>query len=446
MSSVISVSKVIDEAKLGNYHFQVVAFGAIMMMLDGYDLSAMGLAVPAIAEAWAIEPSSFRWALSASLMGVGVGSLLAGLCGDRWGRRATLTGMFGFGAMACLGTVFATNVNELVFWRFLVGIGMGGAIPNIIALVSELMPAKRRPLMIVLVYSGAAVGGGLGSLLASVIVPLYGWQSVFMVGGILPLVVALFVFKALPESPAFLIANGRRDPQASATILRLRPDFPKDQTERLSFVDSGLGLRPGVGALFGKNLGIATLLFWTLFICTQAMVFFIQSWYPTLLTRNGYDIETALQIFSLWDFGALTGGIVVAGLASHFKLEKLLSFAYLLAAVCLGMLSLDIQNTTVTQILTFATGFSVVGASFCMGALAAGFYPSEIRATGVGWGLGVGRVGSISSPLIGGAVLAAGWTNSEIFTTAMLPALIASISVFALSLLIQKRSKNNESI
>ena len=446
MSSVISVSKVIDEAKLGNYHFQVVAFGAIMMMLDGYDLSAMGLAVPAIAEAWAIEPSSFRWALSASLMGVGVGSLLAGLCGDRWGRRATLTGMFGFGAMACLGTVFATNVNELVFWRFLVGIGMGGAIPNIIALVSELMPAKRRPLMIVLVYSGAAVGGGLGSLLASVIVPLYGWQSVFMVGGILPLVVALFVFKALPESPAFLIANGRRDPQASATILRLRPDFPKDQTERLSFIDSGLGLRPGVGALFGKNLGIATLLFWTLFICTQAMVFFIQSWYPTLLTRNGYDIETALQIFSLWDFGALTGGIVVAGLASHFKLEKLLSFAYLLAAVCLGMLSLDIQNTTVTQILTFATGFSVVGASFCMGALAAGFYPSEIRATGVGWGLGVGRVGSISSPLICGAVLAAGWTNSEIFTTAMLPALIASISVFALSLLIQKRSKNNESI
>ena len=446
MSSEISVSKVIDEAKLSNYHFQVVAFGAIMMMLDGYDLSAMGLAVPAIAEAWAIEPSSFRWALSASLMGVGVGSLLAGLCGDRWGRRATLTGMFGFGAMACLGTVFATNVNELVFWRFLVGIGMGGAIPNIIALVSELMPAKRRPLMIVLVYSGAAVGGGLGSLLASVIVPLYGWQSVFMVGGILPLVVALFVFKALPESPAFLIANGRRDPQASATILRLRPDFPKDQTERLSFVDSGLGLRPGVGALFGKNLGIATLLFWTLFICTQAMVFFIQSWYPTLLTRNGYDIETALQIFSLWDFGALTGGIVVAGLASHFKLEKLLSFAYLLAALCLGMLSLDIQNTTVTQILTFATGFSVVGASFCMGALAAGFYPSEIRATGVGWGLGVGRVGSISSPLIGGAVLAAGWTNSEIFTTAMLPALIASISVFALSLLIQKRSKNNGSI
>jgi AAHS family 4-hydroxybenzoate transporter-like MFS transporter len=446
MGSEISVSKVIDDAKLSSYHFQLVAFGAIMMMLDGYDLSAMGLAVPAIAEAWAIEPSSFRWALSASLMGVGVGSLLAGLCGDRWGRRATLTGMFGFGAMACLGTVFATNVNELVFWRFLVGIGMGGAIPNIIALVSELMPAKRRPLMIVLVYSGAAVGGGLGSLLASVIVPLYGWQSVFMVGGILPLVVALFVFKALPESPAFLIANGRRDPQASATILRLRPDFPKDQTERLSFVDSGLGLRPGVGALFGKNLGIATLLFWTLFICTQAMVFFIQSWYPTLLTRNGYDIETALQIFSLWDFGALTGGIVVAGLASHFKLEKLLSFAYLLAALCLGMLSLDIQNTTVTQILTFATGFSVVGASFCMGALAAGFYPSEIRATGVGWGLGVGRVGSISSPLIGGAVLAAGWTNSEIFTTAMLPALIASISVFALSLLIQKRSKNNESI
>ena len=435
METKINVADVIDEAKLTPYHWKVVIFGAVMMMLDGYDLSVMGLAVPAIASAWGQEASIFKWSLSASLVGVGVGSILAGFCGDRWGRRSTLIGMFLFGSVACLGTSLASEVWHLVCWRFLVGIGMGGAIPNVIALISELMPAKRRPLMIVLVYSGAALGGGIGSLLASVIIPAYGWQSVFVVGGVLPLAIALFVYRALPESPAFLIAKGRRDPHASATILRLRPDFSREKTSRLEIPDAGLGANPGVGALFRNKLAASTILIWTLFVCTQAMVFFIQSWYATLLTRGGYSLETALRVFSLWDFGALVGGIVVAWMASQFRLERLLTCAYAMSAACLFALSTNVQDIAMAQIITFATGFSVVGASFCMGALAASYYPTEIRATGIGWGLGIGRVGSIVSPLLGGAALAAGWTNQEILVTAMLPAIVAGVAVFVLSLL-----------
>jgi AAHS family 4-hydroxybenzoate transporter-like MFS transporter len=169
-----------------------------------------------------------------------------------------------------------------------------------------------------------------------------------------------------------------------------------------------------------------------LFICTQAMVFFIQSWYVTLLARTGDSIDTVLRTFSLWDFGALIGGVLVAWLSTRIALEKLLCFAYIMAAGCLFMLSQVSSISAATAIVTFATGFSIVGASFCMGALAATYYPTRIRTTGIGMGLGVGRVGSISSPLIAGALISAGWTNAQIFSAAIIPAVVASVAVLAL--------------
>ncbi|OYU76075.1 MAG: hypothetical protein CFE45_31930, partial [Burkholderiales bacterium PBB5] len=317
----------------------------------------------------------------------------------------------------------------------LVGVGMGGAIPNVISLISELMPAQRRPLMIVLVYSGAALGGALGSLLASVIIPAYGGTSVFYVGGLLPLIIAALVWLAVPESPAFLIAKGRLNPHASATVLRLRPGFDATEAQRLFVGDRPAHAKTGLAALFADGRAASTLLIWALFICTQAMVFFVQSWYVTLLTRAGHALEGVLQTFSLWDFGALVGGVSLAWMASRLPLERLLALAYALAAGCLFALGTVNDLSTLTRLVTFLTGFSVVGASFCMGALAASYYPSMVRATGVGMGLGIGRVGSIVSPILAGSALAAGWTNAQIFMAALVPAVIACVAVVLLSTL-----------
>jgi len=431
----IDVGKVLDDAPLTAYHWRIVLFGALMMMLDGYDLSVMGIALPAVSEAWKVDPSLFKWSLSASLIGVGVGSVISGFMGDNLGRKRTLVLMYVMGSLACLGTVTATDVPQLVVWRFLVGVGMGGAIPNVISLISELMPAKRRPLMIVLVYSGAALGGALGSLLASVIIPAFGWTSVFYVGGLLPLLIAAMVWVVVPESPAFLIAKGRLNPHASATVLRLRPGFDATDAQRLFVGDRPAHAKTGLAALFSEGRATSTVLIWTLFICTQAMVFFVQSWYVTLLTRGGHALDSVLRTFSLWDFGALIGGVTLAWMASRVSLERLLALAYVVSAACLFALGTVRELSMLTSIVTFLTGFSVVGASFCMGALAASYYPTAIRATGVGMGLGIGRVGSIVSPILAGSALAAGWSNAQIFSAAIVPAAIAGVAVLALSVI-----------
>jgi AAHS family 4-hydroxybenzoate transporter-like MFS transporter len=438
----IDVSKVLDDAPLTAYHWRIVAFAALMMMLDGYDLSVMGVALPAVSAAWNVDASLFKWSLSASLIGVGVGSVFSGFMGDKLGRKCTLMLMYVLGSLACLGTVTAASVPELVLWRFLVGVGMGGAIPNVISLISELMPAKRRPLMIVLVYSGAALGGALGSLLASVIIPAYGWTSVFYVGGLLPLLIAALVWLAVPESPAFLIAKGRINPHASATVQRLRPGFDAIDAQRLFVGDRPAHAKSGMAALFSDGRAASTTLIWVLFICTQAMVFFVQSWYVTLLTRGGHALETVLRTFSLWDFGALIGGVTLAWMASRVSLERLLALAYVVSAACLFALGTVSELSTLTSIVTFLTGFSVVGASFCLGALAASYYPTAIRATGVGMGLGIGRVGSIVSPILAGSALAAGWSNAQIFTAAMVPAAIAGIAVLVLSVIGRRQSQS----
>lgn len=435
----IDVGKVLDDAPLTAYHWRIVIFGALMMMLDGYDLSVMGIALPAVSEAWKVDASVFKWSLSASLIGVGVGSVISGFMGDHLGRKRTLVLMYVLGSLACLGTVTATDVPHLVIWRFLVGVGMGGAIPNVIALVSELMPARRRSLMIVLVYSGAALGGALGSLLASVIIPLYGWTSVFYVGGLLPLLIAVVVWLAVPESPAFLIAKGRLNPHASATVLRLRPGFAAEDAQRLFVGDRPAHAKTGLAALFAEGRASATTLIWVLFICTQAMVFFVQSWYVTLLTRGGHALDSVLRTFSLWDFGALIGGVLLAWMASRFSLERLLAVAYGVAAACLFALGTVKELSLLTSVVTFLTGFSVVGASFCMGALAASYYPTAVRATGVGMGLGIGRVGSIVSPILAGSALAAGWSNEQIFMAAMVPAVIAGVAVLVLGAIGQRQ-------
>lgn len=442
----IDVAKVLDEAPLTGYHWRIVLFGALMMMLDGYDLSVMGIALPALSEAWKVDASLFKWALSASLIGVGVGSVISGFMGDHLGRKRTLIAMYVLGSLACLATVTAASIPQLIVWRFLVGVGMGGAIPNVISLVSELMPARRRALMIVLVYSGAALGGALGSLLASVIIPAYGWTSVFYVGGLLPLLIAAMVWMAVPESPAFLIAKGRLNPHASVTVQRLRPGFAATDAQRLFVEDRPAGAKTGLPALFSEGRAVPTALIWTLFICTQAMVFFVQSWYVTLLTRGGHSLDEVLRTFSLWDFGALIGGIALAWMASRLALERLLAVAYAVAGGCLFALGNVTELSALTSMVTFLTGFSVVGASFCMGALAASYYPSAVRATGVGMGLGIGRVGSIASPILAGSVLAAGWSNSQIFAAAIVPAAIACIAVLLLSVLGKRERIDSTSV
>ena len=427
------VAVVIDESPIGQLHWRIFLICAAIMSLDGFDLGLLGFVVPAMAADWSLPPSSFAFALSASLIGVAFGSTIAGWMGDRLGRRAALLWMFVIGAVGSLLTALCTDLTTLSICRFITGFGMGGAIPNVIALVTEFAPKRRRSFLVVLVYSMAALGSVGASVIAGPLIAHAGWQSMFVVGGVLPLLVGVLAFFALPESVKFLIASGRQ-PQTAAELLQRLSGRAAEDPALLRALQAPLPTTSQATAaasssrlLFAGWLRWATPLLWIAFIGTQALVFFNSSWMPTLLRESGFPLEVAIQATGLFHFGSVFGGLVTSWLASRYSLSRLLALLYLLATLSLLALGAEVTSVTAAYLLAFCVGFGVVGASFCLGAFASSCYADTVRARGVGWGLGIGRVGSISSPLLGGAALAAGYTVDSIISTLAVPAAICCI-------------------
>lgn len=441
------VAAVIDEAPIGRLHWRIFLICAAIMSLDGFDLGLLGFVVPAMAADWSLPPSSFAFALSASLIGVAFGSAIAGWIGDRLGRRTALLWMFVIGAAGSLLTALCTDLTTLSICRFVTGFGMGGAIPNVIALVTEFAPKRRRSFLVVMVYSMAALGSTGASVIAGPLIAGWGWQSMFIVGGVLPLLVGLLAFLALPESVKFLIVSGRQ-PQAAADLLKrlsgravgdpvltkaLQMPLPETAESKAALSSSKL--------LFAGWLRWVTPLLWVAFIGTQALVFFNSSWMPTLLREAGFSLQVAIQATGLFHLGSVFGGLATSWLAARYPLSRLLALLYLLATLSLLALGAEISSVTAAYMLAFCVGFGVVGASFCLGAFASSCYSDTVRARGVGWGLGIGRIGSISSPLFGGAALAAGYTVDSIISTLAIPAAACCVVMLLITRL-QPRAPN----
>jgi AAHS family 4-hydroxybenzoate transporter-like MFS transporter len=345
--------------------------------------------------------------------------------------------MFIIGAIGSLLTAFATGLTTLSVFRFITGFGMGGTIPNVISLVNEFSPKRRRPFLVVVVYSMAAVGSVFASLLAAPLIRSFGWESMFVVGGVLPLVIGAIAFIALPESVRFLVARGRDGARAADLLQRLSgraADDPllRDALAARSGADAAAAAMPS-SRLFAGWLRWATPLLWVAFIGTQALVFFNSSWLPTLLKEGGFSIDVAIHATGLFHFGSVIGGLVISWLASRHPLSRLLALLYLAATVSLLLLGSGVRGDLAAYALAFCVGFTVVGASFCLGAFASTCYPDALRARGVGWGLGIGRIGSISSPLLGGAALAAGMSVDTIISTLAGPAAVCCVVMIVIA-------------
>jgi len=441
----LDVGELIDRQPLGAFHWRVFGLCAAVMLLDGYDLGALGFAVPSIAADWNVPAATFGLALSASLIGVAFGSLVAGWLGDRIGRRKSLLLMFFIGGVACLLTAWCTNVTELIACRFFTGIGMGGTIPNAIALVSEYAPRARRTFLVVLVYSCAALGSTLGSIAATHLIPTYGWRSVFVVGGLLPFVIAAICWRWLPESLQFLVVRNRVPGQARQLALRLEPSLRAVHELQLVSTRDSTSPRARIGDLFAGRLKIVTPLLWVTFIGTQAMVFFMGGWHSTLLTRAGHPLDLALRGLALVHFGGMVGGLLVSWLSDRARPELLLCLNYCAAVMTLLALSATVHSPGLTLVLSFMAGATVIGSSFCLGAFASSCYPPQLRATGIGAGLGIGRAGSITSPLLGGMAIAAGLATASILASLAIPAAVCAVAVLTLWL-VRRRLKSSEGL
>jgi len=442
-SPTIDVAAFIDAQPVGRFQIRLLLACAAVLFLDGLDTQAIGYVAPAVAREWGLSKVALGPVFSAGLFGLMIGALSFGPLADRLGRKKIIilsTVAFGIGALA---TAFVQDVAVLIVIRFFTGLGLGGAMPNAVALTSEFNPHRRRATMVMIMFCGFSIGAALGGLLAAALIPQYGWRSVFVAGGAAPLLLAPILALRLPESVRFLALTGRANTQVAQLLAVVYPHAPISAAARFVVDEPKLSGMP-VKHLFKGGRTLATLLLWVVFFMSLLDLYFLSNWLPTVLNDLGASVSSAAVIGSMLQVGGVVGTFALGSVIDRFSFRAL-ALVYFIAVFAVGAIGQLGHSAALVTSAIFAAGFCIVGGQIAANALAANFYPTSVRATGVGWALGIGRVGSIIGPLIGGALMTAKWSTGELFMTAASAALCAALAAFALSRVVGPGSRQTSS-
>lgn len=424
---------VIDRAKFGPLQFGVTALCFIIAMLDGFDTQSIAFVAPRIAEDWGLAPSEFGPIFAMGLAGLTVGAFTLSPAADKFGRKTIiLISTFIFGLFALL-TAFAGSMTELLIYRFITGVGLGAAMPNIIALTSEYGPARLRATLVTVMFCGFPLGSTIGGLISTWLIANWDWQSVFIVGGVLPLLLLPVLWFMLPESVRFLVAKGAPETKIAPIVNKIDANASVQEfIAGLKDEQSSAAKGFSVFQLFREGRAPVTLLLWVAFFMNLLVMYFLVNWLPTLLKSAGLPLSMAILSTAILNLGGVIGAVVLGRMIDKLSPYIVLGSAYAASAAFIALLAFGGTNLTVLLVGAALSGFGVVGAQIGCNALTAAVYPTAIRATGVGWALGVGRIGAIVGPLVGGVLLAAGWGPQNLILLAVVPAVIASLAVFVL--------------
>jgi AAHS family 4-hydroxybenzoate transporter-like MFS transporter len=429
--SPIDVTNAIEQAPFGRFQLIVTALCAWIALLDGFDTHAIAYVAPVIAERWQVNMAGFGPIFGAGLAGLAVGAFVLSPAADRFGRKSViLLSVLVFGIFALL-TAWAGSLNELLVYRFLTGIGLGGAMPNIIALTSEYAPSRMRAMLIAVMFCGFPLGSTLGGVISAPLIGAFGWPSVFVLGGVLPLLTLVVLAFWLPESIRYLAARGVADERIARLLARVDPAVPQQAGSRY-VVHGPAAVGFPVTQLFREGRARTTLLLWVAFFMNLLVMYFLVNWMPSLLRASGLPVHIAILSTAVLNLGGVVGGISLCWMVDRLNPHLVLGGAYATSALFIAAVAMGAGELWILMPATFLAGFGVVGAQIGMNALAAAIYPTAIRSTGVGWALGVGRIGSIIGPVAGGLLLGAGWSAQSVVLVGVVPALLAAMAVVAL--------------
>jgi MFS transporter, AAHS family, 4-hydroxybenzoate transporter len=433
---------IIDRQPLRAYHYWIAGLCGATILMDGFDTQAIGFVAPALTEQWHIARVALGPVLSSGLLGMLLGALIFGFLGDRWGRKNVLiicTLWFGIGSLI---TAQATSLNQMLLVRLLTGFGLGGTLPNATALTSEFMPVRRRATGVTMMLVGFSLGGAVGGVVAATLMSHLGWQSVFIVGGLVPCATAILLFR-LPESVRFLILKGE-NVRALCVLKRVAPDIVMEDASRLECAPAGSRSMP-VTKLFSDNRTTTTLLIWSLFFLGLIDLYFLNGWLPSMIHDAGIALQQAIVVTTCYHAGGAIGTIAMGFLVDFFQSYRPLAYGYslgVLAVIAIALLGTSAGFSLVWEALAlFAVGFGVTGAHTTAYSLAAECYPTGLRSTGIGWGVGIGRIGSILGPVLGGLLLSSSLGMRRIFLVTAIPPMLAA---FAASALCKKSAREKE--
>lgn len=425
----LSVSDVMDGRPLGRFQTLTILLCGLVIIFDGFDTQSIGILAPSMSETLNIPLKYFGTILSAALFGLLIASLVMGPVADRWGRKWVLVlSVFTFAFFMTI-TARATSLQELVFLRFLTGLGLGGAIPNAISLACEYAPKRLVATVVGFIMAGMPLGQVLAGRASAMLLPTrWGWRAIFYVGGVLPCLVAIALILWLPESVRFLTVRGGDKRKIARIMARISPELANVTLSAEASQDrerKGLSVKH----LFAEGRTAATLLLWVPFFMNLLILYFIVSWLPALLRQVHMPISAGVAAATIFGVGSVIGSVAQGPMTNRWGHYALLLSEFGLCVVLSASLALVATSLPLVMTVAFVLGFTVTGIQAGLNSLAASFYPTSIRSTGVGWALGIGRIGSVTGPMLGGILLKIGWTPQQILLATAVPAFCAGLAI-----------------
>ena len=423
----VQVSHFLDQHGLGAFQIKLIVWSVLLAMIDGYDIGAIAFAAPSLIKEWHIAPKELGLVLSASNIGVLFGSQIFGWIGDRHGRKTALIlsnllfGIFTFIA------AYSTNLTELSALRFVAGLGIGGVIPNLVAINAESAPRNLRATLAIIAAGMVPLGGALAGFAAATLVPQYGWQILFYIGGIAPIVFALAAIYGLPESIKFMTLRESHRGKIEALLAAIAPGYMVPPNARFVIEDEKQSPSSPI-YLFGNGLAAITPLTWLMFACNLMGYFFLISWTPTLMGAAHVAPQTAALAGAALQVGGTVGALVLCWWLQKARFLAI-AILFVIAVPMVGSIGYaGLSSTGALIAATFFAGFIVLGIQSGINVVGAMIYPTSLRANGSGWQLGIGRLGAIIGPLLG--ALFVGLPVPQLYMWSALPFAVGAVVCF----------------
>jgi AAHS family 4-hydroxybenzoate transporter-like MFS transporter len=432
----VDVQTLINEHPFSRFQWLVFAMCFVIVLMDGFDTAAIGFIAPSLLSEWHIGKAALAPVLSAALFGLACGALLSGPLSDRLGRRVVLTSSVMLFGVSCLGSSYAQNLTELTTLRFITGVGLGAAMPNAVTLMSEFCPDRRRATIVNLMFCGFPLGAAFGGFLAAWMIPQFGWRSVLHFGGAVPLLLSVLLAFGLPESIRYMVANQQPVEKIRKVLVRISSDA---RFAHAFVMQENVKHAPGSGGIrivLSRSFILGSVMLWLCYFMGLVIFYGLVNWMPVLLKDAGLSPQRAAIVAALFPLGG-AGTVLCGMLMDRVNPNRVVAAAYALGAISVYAIGQAVGNIGLLMCAVFVAGVLVNTAQASMPALAAAFYPTAGRGTGVAWMLGVGRFGGIA-----GSFLVAELSRQQVSLPGIFTIVAISGAVSCVALLIKQAASS----
>jgi len=395
----VNVQAFLNEHGFSGYQWMIFGLCFLIVLLDGFDTAAIGYIAPSLIKEWGVGKPELGPVLSAALFGLAVGALSAGPLADKLGRRRLLVASVLIFAVACFASAFSADLTQLTLLRFVTGVGLGAAMPNAVTLMSEYCPDQRRAVLTNTMFCGFPLGAAFGGFLAAWMIPQWGWRSVLELGGITPFVLAILMFLLLPESARYMVAHSYPVERIKAVLRRISEAAESATAFVMTEAKGAAHGKRGLAVVFSAHYAIGSVMLWVAYFMGLVIFYALINWMPILFKEAGIDAQHATLISALFPLGGV-GAIFFGWLMDRFNGNRVIAIGYALTAVAVFAIGQAVGAEGMLVLAVFVAGVLMNTAQSSMPALAAGFYPTAGRASGVAWMLGIGRFGGIAGSFL----------------------------------------------